>query len=315
MQDHNENKTNNSLVPLDSKGLVRLENSIAITDKILIEINKIESMFNEAVSAMDLSKDNDNINYFRELNNLNDRNILFWNKYSLRVFPFNSNFTKITKTLKEVISIRQNQIPSYIALAIANLDNNQGNNINAINYCDIVLNLELNNLNAHYYKGYALYLLKNWQKAIEQINIVILIDINCVSAYELKSKVLCKMGLYHKAIEVCSIGLKIDPKKSSTYFTRGELYDKLHQYEEAISDYTNAIKFGYASIIPIIYLGYVYEEIGAFEKAIEIYTKGIESNYVGNKWCYKHRARVKAKIGDTIGSISDENIDKKLNAN
>jgi Leucine-rich repeat (LRR) protein len=37
MQDNIENNTNNSLVPLGSKGLVRLKNSIAITDKILNE--------------------------------------------------------------------------------------------------------------------------------------------------------------------------------------------------------------------------------------------------------------------------------------
>lgn len=37
MQDNIENNTSNSLVPLGSKGLVRLENSIAITDKILNE--------------------------------------------------------------------------------------------------------------------------------------------------------------------------------------------------------------------------------------------------------------------------------------
>lgn len=39
MQDNTENKINNSLVPLDSKGLIRLEKSVGLTEKILKEQN------------------------------------------------------------------------------------------------------------------------------------------------------------------------------------------------------------------------------------------------------------------------------------
>ncbi|MCZ2247192.1 MAG: hypothetical protein LC111_00335 [Bacteroidia bacterium] len=77
MQDNLENNTNNSLVPLGSKGLVRLENSIAITRKILKDSELLFHQFEGKISNTIKINQESYINYVGNINN----DVYFINKY------------------------------------------------------------------------------------------------------------------------------------------------------------------------------------------------------------------------------------------
>jgi tetratricopeptide (TPR) repeat protein len=204
-----KNKIENSLIPIGSNGLVRVGNTINITNKILF--GSIEKLFNKAfflLNSKHLNSTNDNYCILLE----SDSNYRKINRFYWQAKEIN-NYNESIELLTQVILIKPSHYLSY----------------------------EL--------RGIAKKALKDYTGAIDDYSKAIEIDPKFSYAYNGRGNAKKDLKDYIGAIDDYSKAIEIDPKFAYAYINRGNLKGALNDYTGAMDDFSKAIeidpKFSY----------------------------------------------------------------------
>ena len=140
-----------------------------------------------------------------------------------------------------------------------------------------VIELDSNNKEAYYNKGYLYIALKKYEKALESFNKVIELDPNNKESYNAKGCVKIYLKKYKEALENFNKVIELDPRYVDSYYNRGRLYfTNFKEYEEALPDFNKVIilkpdyKEAYNS------RGILYTKLEKYKEALQDYNKGIE---------------------------------------
>jgi tetratricopeptide (TPR) repeat protein len=200
----NENK-NNSLIPIGSTSLLKIENSIRITNKILF--GRITDLFIKAFCLINS----------KEIKSI-DKDYLFLleskpshRKQTNYTFEANSqeNYTVAIQMFQEILEINPKHAITFEMIGICK--NQLNNYVGAIEYLSKAIDIDPNYEYAYNNRGNAKKNLKDYTGAIEDYSKAIDIDPNYATAYYNRGNAKCELKDYTGAIEDYSKAIDIDP--------------------------------------------------------------------------------------------------------
>ena len=195
-------KEPHSLIPIGNNQLKKVENAIAITDKILL--GEIEQLFNKAfylINSKDLSGIEEN--YCLKL--ASDKDYLKRNQFKYRAKE-KDDYKKAIILFSKVLKTKPKHYFSF------------------------------------YFKGVSKGNLKDYEGAIKDYTKAIEIDPDDAAAYYNRGIAKCNLKDYEGAIEDYTKAIEIDPDYAFAYNNRGIAKKNLKDYKGAIKDYTKAIE-------------------------------------------------------------------------
>lgn len=331
------------LVPVQNNQLVRLENTLSITNRLLFK--GIVSIFNEAfylVNSKDIEKGSENFCLLFELNDLYVNNEKFTFTASsvedstkaielfTKAIELNPNF-KFShfgrgiakyqiKDYKGAILDQTSAIKidsSFIKAYINRGDSIYWDNFYRQNKSDFYKNviddynkaIELSPLSVDFYikRANAKWTI-NFQSAIDDCTNAIEIEPNNALLYEERASKKTRIDT-KGAIEDMTKAIEIEPNNSSFYFRRGLLKRNIGDYEGAIKDLDRDIEInqenGQTTSLQTIFRarGDIKMKLNDFLGAIDGYTKAYE---ISSNGAYLiSRGEVKYAIEDYLGAIND----------
>lgn len=175
------------------------------------------------------------------------------------------------------------------------------------------LEIEPENNNALYYKGYINYINNDINKALIYLNSSIGFE-KSIDAMLLRGKCLIKSKRLSEGISDFTSVIELDHNNPEAYISRADALKNLNMYDDAIKDYKKA------SLINKEYISESYYNIGSIlslkgksKQAIYYYSKSIE-NGAPNYEVYLKRSEELSKIGEYNDAVNDiENAVEKLN--
>ena len=103
------------------------------------------------------------------------------------------------------------------------------------------INLESNDNKGYFKRGYAYYVLGQYELAINDYDEAIHLKPDEADEYNKRAKAYYKLGQYQRAIEDYNESIRLNPSSVLTYNYRGNAYLKLAQYNRAQENYNKAI--------------------------------------------------------------------------
>lgn len=146
----------------------------------------------------------------------------------------------------------------------------------AIDLLDKVLDIDHDNDEANYYKGYILYIKENYKDAETYIDKVLKIDQNSVDALNLKGLILLNLNKKYKSIGYFDDALEIDPEYFFAIKNKGIALFNLEKYDEALESFKHALKINNKDVELINYTGWTLAVLGKFNEAIQYYDQALK---------------------------------------
>ena len=172
-----ENEDIKTLVPISTTRIVRLNNSIEITNKILFQ--KVESIFNQAFKMINSINEEEKTNYLYLLST--DKEYRLRTNFSF-IAKSKSDYKKVIILLSEVLTLLPKNNVAYNIRGIAKLRTNDF--LGAIEDFNQIIEIDPNYFSAFNNRGIVKEQLKDFQGAIEDYNRAIEIDPNNSFAYK-----------------------------------------------------------------------------------------------------------------------------------
>jgi tetratricopeptide (TPR) repeat protein len=127
----------------------------------------------------------------------------------------------------------------------------------------------------HYARGYSLYLVGDYQSAVDEFSQAIAQQANLVAAYNDRGLAYTNMGNPDRAIADFNEAININNASAFAYNNRGNAYMAKANYGKAIEDYSRAVELHPRLVFPYSGRGFAYHQLGDYSKAIDDYTKAI----------------------------------------
>jgi len=96
----------------------------------------------------------------------------------------------------------------------------------------------------HSFRGWDLYLLGEYERALEDLNVSIEMDPYELSFLDTRANIYREMGRYDEALADIERAIEIYPDRAVVYFTRGLIYRDIGDGERALADFTKACDMG-----------------------------------------------------------------------
>ena len=147
----------------------------------------------------------------------------------------------------------------------------------AIKFSDEILEHNNTCSKAYSIKGQALYLLGEYQKALDTYNLGIKNAPNFfVEGYVARCMILSELSLYKEAIESCDIALKYNYRTPEAYLNKASVLIELKQYNQAYKNLDTALL--YNPNLPEAYLnkGIILSKQKKYKDALEMYNKALD---------------------------------------
>ncbi len=125
-------------------------------------------------------------------------------------------------------------------LHLATVYYRMGDEMQTLNTCTKIIELDPNDGMAHYNRGSIYSNISMFDKALSDLNKTIELMPDYASAYNNRGLVHEKMEHYDEAIDDFTEAIRLE-ESPVAYFNRGNCYYELEKYEEALSDYKAAI--------------------------------------------------------------------------
>lgn len=163
-----------------------------------------------------------------------------------------------------------------------------------------------------FYKGLALFYLKNYKASIANYDKAIKLDSNDIKSYVNRGITKNKIGQCEAAVDDFDKAIELNPKAPLAYFNRGASNFSLGQYLVSIDDFDKAIKLNPNDVMSYHHRGMSKSELGDFKDAILDFDKAIELNprFLGS---YNWRGDAKFQLGQLKAAIADFNKVIELN--
>lgn len=303
---------------MGSTGLIRVGNSISITNKLVERENKIESLFNKAYNLIfnqSITKILENDFYSTLIKNPS----IIDKQYSF--FEGNAddpeNYNLAIDYLSQIIKIKPTFIFSYYFRGIA---------YENIGVCDLALKdystfIKLSKNTTLGYKKRAFlnyYEFGNANKAIEDCNTALMLNENdekCLEILVLISEYL--LDDLEMVLKYTNQLLEINPNNIDCLHRRAAFYLEEEDYLNAIKDIDYAIKLKPNNVSLFFFKGRLYAAqndyntvIMNFTYAINNWHNGIENSIVVSD-IYKQRSDSYNKIGNITESQKDQTLHEK----
>ena len=151
----------------------------------------------------------------------------------------------------------------------------KGNPREAIYYHNKSISLNKDYAEPYDGRGFAHYMLGQYQLAVEDYNKAISLKPGYADYYNNRGLSYSALGQYQLAVEDYNKAISLKPGYAEPYNNRGFLYYMLGQYQLAVEDYNKAIslKQGYADYYNN--RGNAYAGIGRYQRAIEDFNEAI----------------------------------------
>lgn len=325
---------NNSIIKTTSTSLVKAENAIQITNKLVS--SRVESLFNEAfyiLNSRDVSFGEDN---FFQLITKNPKK----SQEFLCVANTKNDYSKAANSFSKIINMRPSFEIAYCYRGVCKW--RLGKYENAIMDFNIATDLKPDYSDAYFYRGRTrsaiqkiepglhhyqnfglkrdkILDLKNIETSkkiffdlINDYNKAIKIDPNYCMAYYDRAEV---YEFYEKYVDAIEDYRKVIDLESNSFLAEtacrrcGELNLHLNNYEEAVRNFSRAIQSCDSSLIMDEDLYYsranAFMKLRKYEAAIEDYTKIINKQGLLISNAYLGRAEAKKRIGDYEGAKQD----------
>ncbi len=106
---------------------------------------------------------------------------------------------------------------------------------------DQVIQRNPRNTDALWGKAEALFIMKEYDLALDSCQRALQVDPNNAMAYGVQSNMYRMMAKYDLALNAINMALMINPNHGGYYNTRGDVYDEMGLYEYSLKDYETAI--------------------------------------------------------------------------
>ncbi len=163
----------------------------------------------------------------------------------------------------------------------------------AIQYYDLVLDIDPENIQALNNKGIILWANKKYKLAIELFDNVLELDKKNEEAMINKAASLNKLGEKEAAIDIYDDLIKINKKNSDAWSNKGVILFTLKLYSEAEDCFRNAVKYELEDEDYWLNFAVILEKNGKFEEAVDAYEKVIKLNPVNQEAIRGYEACVK----------------------
>jgi len=124
-------------------------------------------------------------------------------------------------------------------------------------------------------KGWALFQLNEYEKALEAFEQAIRLDRKNLAPYRNKIYIFRLLEMHKEAHEICEKALRVAPTDASIYRIEGDLLKQLGDLEKAVEAYNSAILYKIKD--PVIYKhkGNVLRQLSRFAEAISAYEEAL----------------------------------------
>lgn len=145
-----------------------------------------------------------------------------------------------------------------------------------IEFCEKILDLDKNYLDAHYYIGISYNNYENYDKAIEQFKVATELDPNHIDSWNELGIAYEYKGQYDTAIESFNKAINIDPKFAVAWYNMANSFYHKKDYDQAINYYLKAVEFNSHLANAWLFMGMAYLDKKEYEKAIKNLIKAID---------------------------------------
>ena len=159
------------------------------------------------------------------------------------------------------------------------------------------IQIQPNNVDAHYNLGLLYKELGDYQKASSSYDKTIQIQPNNIKALNNFGNIQRELGEYQKAINSYEKAIKLQPNNAITYNNLGNAFRDLGNYQKASSSYEEAIKLQPDYADAHNNFGNTLKELGEYQKAISCYKKAIQIKK-NSAETYYNLALVYKELGD-----------------
>ncbi|WDI44081.1 tetratricopeptide repeat protein [Bremerella sp. P1] len=190
------------------------------------------------------------------------------------------------------------------AYLLMNVKSTYGNNRQAAEDLEIVVDLDPDWLLARYHFVRVLRALGRYEEVVRHSTFVIWHDPDSECMYLYRGSAYRNLDKFDLALRDATKYLEFNPRDKSRILTRALLYSRMEEHEKAIEDWNV-----YLEIIPDNAVGYYqlaksYKALKRYEDALAAHDKLVELEPDESDWQLS-RARLKADIGDFQGAITD----------
>jgi tetratricopeptide (TPR) repeat protein len=311
-------KIENSLIPIGSTSLIRVVNSISITNKLVERENEIESLFNKAYILIfnrfnTKIIENDFYNTIIKNPGIIDKQYCFFEGNADNP----ENYNLAIACLLEIIKIKPSFIFSYYFRGIAY--ENIGEYDLALKDYSIFIKMSKNTTLGYKKRAFLnYYQFGNAKKAIKDCNAALILNKNddkCLEILVLISEHLLEDS--EMVLKYTNRLLEINPNNIDCLHRRAAFYLEEEDYLNAIKDSDCAIKLEPNNVGLFNFKGLLYAaqndyntSIINFTYAINNWHNGIE-NSISVSHIYKQRSDSYKKIGNKIESQKDQTLYEK----
>lgn len=148
----------------------------------------------------------------------------------------------------------------------------------AIEYADLILDLQPNNVYAMINKAQSLGNLNRYKEALEEIEQALKIDPNNAFAWHNKGLYLNNLGRFSEAIQCYDKSIQLNSHYAPAWFNKGFALSKMKNYEDAIECYKTALELEPNNEITWSNMGWAHNCLRRYKDSINFYNKALEIN-------------------------------------
>jgi tetratricopeptide (TPR) repeat protein len=174
----------------------------------------------------------------------------------------------------------------------------------AINEFTKAIQVENNNLEAYYWRGFCFYQISEMRKAVEDFNISINLKPDYGKAYYWRALAYLKMGEKDQALSNLNQAIILNPNDVICYYRRAEIFNFNEDLDNAQQDLEKVIQLNPNYIAALFLFGKIKYQLGDNQGVLEKLNKLIE---LKNDYpeAYILRAKAKLKLKNFEDSLAD----------
>lgn len=153
-----------------------------------------------------------------------------------------------------------------------------GRNADALNDCEYVLRLDVQDADAYLNCGLARLRMGKPQEALNYLDEALRINPGLENAYVNRSIINAKLGRHDAALSDLNQAERIDPKDAGIYYHRGSVHGILGRYQDAMQDYSRAIELDPNYVDAYINRGGLFVILKRLPQAILEFDRAIQLN-------------------------------------
>lgn len=263
-----------------------------------------DACYNIGVQLKAEGKDSEAQKYFDRAMEINPDNVKVIIDRA-RTLYHTGNYEKALECFREVIKLdsKNIEVMKNIFICLCKLEKLQ----EAKDYILLIKNIESAendkiSPDTHYNLSLILYMLGEYEAALQEINGCLSVDVKNQQAYNNKGLILCALGKYEEAIANFDNAIEMEKVNSFAYFNKGIALKEICNYFEAIKCFESAINIDNNHYLAHYYKGIELKELGKVEDALSSFDKAINIDkdfilpYYGKGCIYKESSEFEKAI-------------------